>query len=63
MKCLITYLIISQVFFTSLLSSEKIEVSLVQKVEGGVQYKVMKAADVDKYCAKAEAAKVGVSVQ
>ena len=39
-------------------SSEKIEVSLVQKVDGKVQYKIMKAADVDRYCAKAEAAKV-----
>ena len=40
------------------LSSEKIEVSLVQKVDGKVQYQIMKAADVDRYCAKAEAAKV-----
>ena len=41
-------------------SSEKIEVSLVQKVDGKVQYKIMKAADVDRYCAKAEAAKVRI---
>ena len=43
------------------ISSEKIEVSLVQKINGKVQYKVMKAADVDRYCAKAEAAKVSSS--
>ena len=42
----------------TIFSSEKIEVSLVQKVDGKVQYQIMKAADVDRYCAKAEAAKV-----
>ena len=35
--------------------------SLVQKINGKVQYKVMKAADVDRYCAKAEAAKVTIA--
>ena len=44
--------------YKTIFSSEKIEVSLVQKVDGKVQYQIMKAADVDRYCAKAEAAKV-----
>jgi len=49
--------ILSKTLDTQTLNSEKIEVSLVQKINGKVQYKVMKAADVDRYCAKAEAAK------
>jgi len=49
--------ILSKTLDTQTLNSEKIEVSLVQKVDGKVQYKIMKAADVDRYCAKAEAAK------
>jgi len=49
--------ILSKTLDTQTLNSEKIEVSLVQKVNGSVQYKIMKAADVDKYCALAESAK------
>ena len=39
-------------------SAEKIEVSLIKRVNGTVQYTVMKPADVNKYCKKAEEEKV-----
>jgi len=39
---------------TQTLNAEKIEVSLIKRVNGTVQYTVMKPADVNKYCKKAE---------
>lgn len=41
-----------------LFSHEKIEVSVVNRVGGRVQYRVLQPAEVDRYCKKAEDEKV-----
>merc|ERR1719215_1804287 len=42
---------------TQTLNAEKIEVSLIKRVNGTVQYTVMKPADVNKYCKKSRRGK------
>jgi len=39
---------------TQTLNSEKIEVSVLNRVGGRVQYRVLQPAEVDRYCKKAE---------
>jgi len=39
---------------TQTLNSEKIEVSVVNRISGKVQYRVLQPAEVDRYCKKAE---------
>lgn len=42
-------------------SSEKIEVSVVNRISGKVQYRVLQPNEVDRYCKKAEDEKVSVA--